>query len=103
MHSLVFIDAVNSKDTVVQIARCSFDVHVLDIMGTLLIGGTLIMLRPDGILDLNYFATVLKKKQITYIQAVPSLLRMFFAFLIQTRHSAQEIYFRSVCSSGKSL
>jgi non-ribosomal peptide synthetase component F len=100
---MVSIDAVNKNDTVAQIARCSFDVHVLDIMGTLIIGGTLIMLRPDGILDLEYFASVLKKKQITYIQAVPSLLRTFFTFLIETRQLTQAIYLRSVCSSGMTL
>ncbi|CAF1459834.1 unnamed protein product, partial [Adineta steineri] len=101
MSSLVSIDAVNTNDTVVQIARCSFDVHVLDIIGTLIIGGTLIMLRPEGILDLEYFALVLKKKQITYIQAVPSLLRTFFTFLIETHQLIQAMHLRSVCSSGE--
>ncbi|CAF4299620.1 unnamed protein product, partial [Adineta steineri] len=38
MHSMVSIDAVNENDVVAQIARCSFDVHVLDIKGTLAIG-----------------------------------------------------------------
>ena len=101
MHSMVFIDVVNKNDTVVQIARCSFDVHVLDIMGTLLIGGTVVMLRPDGILDLDYFASILKKKQITFIAAVPSLLRIFFNFLLETRHLTQATYLRSVYSSGE--
>ncbi|CAF1216376.1 unnamed protein product [Adineta steineri] len=101
MHSMVSIDAVNNNDIVIQIARCSFDVHVLDIIGTLIIGATLIMLRPDGILDLDYVTFTLKKKQATYIQAVPSLLRTFFTFLKETHHLTSETYFRSVCSSGE--
>ncbi|CAF4103696.1 unnamed protein product, partial [Adineta steineri] len=101
MHSMVSIDAVNKNDIVIQIARCSFDVHVLDIVGTLMIGATLIMLRPDGILDLDYFTSVLKRKQATYIQAVPSLLRTFFTFLKETHRLTPETYFRSVCSSGE--
>ncbi|CAF3541267.1 unnamed protein product, partial [Adineta steineri] len=84
-HSMFLVNAVNEKDTVIQIARCSFDVHVLDIMGTLQLGGTLIMLHPDGILDLEYFASVLARKQVTYIQAVPSLLRAVFTFIRDTR------------------
>ena len=101
MRSLVFIDVINKNDTVIQIARCSFDVHVLDIMGTWTIGASLIMLRPRGILDFEYLAFVLKRKQITYIQAVPSLLITFFTFLIETRNLTSETYLRSLCSSGK--
>ena len=38
MHSLVHIDTFNKHDTVVQMARCSFDIHVQEILGTLMIG-----------------------------------------------------------------
>ena len=48
MHSLIHIDTFTKNDTIVQMARCSFDVHVQDILGTLMIGATLIMLRPEG-------------------------------------------------------
>ncbi|UJR12903.1 hypothetical protein I4U23_017077, partial [Adineta vaga] len=72
MQSMVSIDAVNRNDIVAQTVRCSFDVHLLEIMGTVIIGGTLVMLRPDGILDLEYFTKVIKQKQINCIQAVPS-------------------------------
>ncbi len=98
---MVFIDVVNDNDTVAQVARCTFDVHALDIMGTLIIGGTLIMLRPEGILDFDYLATVFETKQITYIQAVPSLLQAFFTFLIETHNFIAVNCFRSLCTSGE--
>jgi non-ribosomal peptide synthetase component F len=98
---MAFIDVVNKNDTVAQIARCSFDVHVLDIMGTLVLGGTLIMLRPEGIFDFDYLHSIFKKKQITYIQVVPSLLRTFFTFLLETGNSTDVTCLRSLCSSGK--
>jgi non-ribosomal peptide synthetase component F len=98
---LVSIDVVNQKDTVAQIARCSFDIHVLDIMGTCMIGASLIMLRPDGILDFNYLVGVLKRKQITYIQAVPSLLLTLGTFLIESHNLAPVTCLRSICSSGE--
>ena len=46
MHSLIYIESFNKNDTIVQMASCSFDVHVQDILGTLMVGGTLIMLHP---------------------------------------------------------
>ncbi|CAF0893972.1 unnamed protein product [Adineta steineri] len=56
MHSLVYINSFNKDDTVVQMTRCSFDIHVQEILGTLLVGGTLIMLHLGGTIDLNYLS-----------------------------------------------
>ncbi|CAF1566377.1 unnamed protein product, partial [Adineta steineri] len=40
IRSLVLIDLFNKSDTVVQIARCSFDIHVQEIIGTIIIEST---------------------------------------------------------------
>ena len=101
IFSMVEINVVNEHDTVAQMARCSFDVHVLDVLGTLIIGGTIVMLHPEGILDLEYLAAVVKDKQVTYIQAVPSILRAFFTFLMETDNVSNISCLRSLCSSGK--
>jgi non-ribosomal peptide synthetase component F len=98
---MVFADVFKRNDTVGQISRCTFDVHAQDIMGILIIGGTLIMLRPGGILDFEYLAEIFKKKQITYIQTVPSLLQSFFTFLIETHNSNDITCLRSLCTSGE--
>ncbi|CAF4282717.1 unnamed protein product, partial [Adineta steineri] len=45
--------------------RCSFDIHVQEILGTLLVGGTLIMLHPGGTIDFDYLSKVLQNRQIT--------------------------------------
>lgn len=101
IYTMVFANVFNSSDTVGQISRCTFDVHAQDIMGTLIVGGTLIMFRPAGILDFMYLAAIFKKKQITYIQTVPSLLKSLFTFLIETNHSLDVISIRSLCTSGE--
>jgi non-ribosomal peptide synthetase component F len=103
VYSMVITNVINKNDTVGQISRCTFDVHAQDIMGTLIIGGSLIMLRPGGILDFDYLSSVFKKKQITYIQTVPSLLRIFFTFLIETCKLTDITYLRSLCTSGERL
>ncbi len=100
IYTMVFVDVFWENDTVGQISRCTFDVHAQDIMGILIIGGTLIMLRPGGILDFEYLASVFKKKQITYIQTVPSLLRSLFMFLIETDNTSDVTCLRSLCTSG---
>ncbi|CAF1193790.1 unnamed protein product [Adineta steineri] len=73
LRSFVYVDILTKIDTIIQMARCSFDNHLLSLVGTLTIGATLVMLRPEGHMDLDYVARVLDEKQITVMQAVPSL------------------------------
>ncbi|CAF4002682.1 unnamed protein product [Adineta steineri] len=56
INSLVYINSFNKDDTVVQMTRCSFDIHVQEILGTLLVGGTLIMLHPGGTINFDYLS-----------------------------------------------
>ncbi|CAF4029373.1 unnamed protein product, partial [Adineta steineri] len=101
MCSLIYGDVVNEKDTILQIARCSFDVHVQDIMGTFMIGSSLIMLHPRGIMDFDYLASVMKEKSITCITTVPTIIHSFFTFVQQYSYHNVTQYLRSVCSGGE--
>ncbi|CAF3842780.1 unnamed protein product [Adineta steineri] len=101
MHSLAYINSFNKDDTVVQMTRCSFDIHVQEILGTLLVGGTLIMLHPGGTIDFDYLSEVLHNKQITYLHAVPSLLHSFLIFIAKTNSINVVNRLRSLCSSGE--
>ncbi|CAF1347236.1 unnamed protein product [Adineta steineri] len=101
VHSLAYINSFNKNDTVVQMTRCSFDIHVQEILGTLLIGGTLVMLHPDGTIDFDYLSEVLQNKQITYLHTVPSLLHSFLIFIEQTKSINAVSRLRSLCSSGE--
>lgn len=101
MQSMSYAGIINEKDTVAQIARCSFDVHVMDIMGTLICGGTLIMLHPEGILDFSYLTSLLKQKEITYCITVPSLLQRLFADPFETHDLTCTMRLRSLCICGE--
>ncbi|CAF0911439.1 unnamed protein product [Adineta steineri] len=103
MHSLVYINSFNKDDTVVQMTRCSFDIHVQEILGTLLIGGSLIMLHPGGTIDFDYLSEVIQNKQITYIHTVPSLLHSFFIFIEQNKSINAVKQLRSLCSIGEAF
>jgi non-ribosomal peptide synthetase component F len=84
-------------------ARCSFDNHIQEIIGSVMIGATLIMLRPRGTVELNYLAGIMRNKQVSYMHSVPSLIRDFFTFLIQTNSLYSVKSLRSLCTIGKYL
>jgi non-ribosomal peptide synthetase component F len=86
---------------IVQMARCSFDIHVEDIMGTLMAGATLVMLHPKGNIDFHYLSSVLKQKQISFMHTVPSLLHSFFIFLKVTNDFDAIKCLRTLCSGGE--
>ncbi len=82
-------------------SRCSFDIHVQEILGTLMSGATLVMLHPRGTIDFEYLAKVLREKQITYMHTVPSILYNFFTFVQECENREVLKYLRSLVSSGK--
>ncbi|CAF1574167.1 unnamed protein product, partial [Adineta steineri] len=101
MYSLIYGHVVNAKDTILQIARCSYDAHVQDIMGTFMMGSSLIMLHPRGIMDFDCLASVFKEKNITCITTVPTIIQNFFTYLQQQNYRTVTQYLRSVCSAGE--
>ncbi|CAF1312184.1 unnamed protein product [Adineta steineri] len=89
LRSFVYADILTTKtDTIIQMARCSFDNHLLSLIGTLTIKATLIMLRPEGHMDLDYLAGVLNEKQITTMYTAPSLWNSLFNFLNNTNRKS---------------
>ena len=67
----------------IQMSRCSFDIHIQETIGTLLMGATIVMLHPRGNIDFDYLVKIMKWKQITCILTVPSLLYSYFHFVQQ--------------------
>jgi non-ribosomal peptide synthetase component F len=100
IQSLSNADTFNENDTVVQMSRCSFDIHVQEILGALINGATIVILRPRGTLDFEYLSTVLHGKQITYINSVPSLFHSFFRFVEDYNKKNVVKYLKRVCSGG---
>ncbi|CAF1594328.1 unnamed protein product, partial [Adineta steineri] len=101
MRSLVYRDVLNEKDTIIQIARCSFDLHVQDIIGTLTTGATLVMLHPGGITNFHYLIDVINKKNISCLSTVPTILLHLLNFLQQANYPKTIKSLRSVCSAGE--
>ena len=100
VRSMTNIGALNEKDIVGQVARCSFDVHILDIMASLMVGATIVMLHPNGIFDFNYLSVTLQRKQITYMDATPTFYNHFLTWIHGLLSKDTMRFLRSVISGG---
>lgn len=103
INSLTHIKTFDADDIIMQISRCSFDNHIQETLGTLMVGATSVMLRPNGIIDFEYLSSVFAEKQITYVHTVPSLLFNFFTYIRQNRTEETVKYLRSLKSIGRCL
>jgi non-ribosomal peptide synthetase component F len=100
ISSLVHIGIFNNTDIVVQIAACTFDAHVLEILVALLLSATVIILHPYGNMDSTYLIPTMEKKQVTYILAVPAFLNELCDF-IKKRKMPRLGSIRSCCLGGQ--
>ncbi|CAF0798682.1 unnamed protein product [Adineta steineri] len=101
IYSLVDSNTLNKHDTVVQMAQCSFDLQLQEILGSLMIGVTVVLLHPKGTVDFDYLSHILYTKEVTYMQSVPSLLQSFFIFLEQCDKTNTIKHLRSICCAGE--
>ncbi|CAF0842950.1 unnamed protein product [Adineta steineri] len=81
IDSLVRLNLFTNKDTMMQMASCSYDVHAQEIIGSLISGSTIVMLRPQGNMDLDYMTKTLTEKQVSYLQCVPAYVNILLEFL----------------------
>ena len=100
MYSLVHMNIFNKHDIIVQIAASTFDVHVQEILGTLLYCATIVMLHPHGHRDFMYLIQTLHTKQVTYMLAVPSFLNHLYDF-IDKENISRLVTMQTICCVGE--
>lgn len=66
----------DSGESVLQKTPFSFDASVWEFYLPLMIGGKLVIAKPDGHLDTAYLTETIQKNNITILQLVPSLLNL---------------------------
>ncbi|CAF2844656.1 unnamed protein product, partial [Rotaria sp. Silwood2] len=90
---------MGSRSIVLQMAPCSFDIHIQEIIGTMYFGGTIIMLVPNGNLDLNYICYLIENQQITIAMFVPSSIDFLIDYLngSSIKHQASLHTLRILC------
>lgn len=65
MKSFGVVCLFTENDNVLQASRSSFDMHIQEIVGTLVCGASVIMLHPHGLIIHKYVALVFKNKRIS--------------------------------------
>ena len=100
MCSLVYGDVLKVKDTIIQIARCSFDVHVQEILGTLATGATLVMLHQGGIIDPKYLADIIKKRTLRALLLYQLFFNFYLVFCNSLMIFSTLMSLRGVCTGG---
>ena len=101
MQSLIYVDSFGTNDIMIQMSRCSFDIHLQEIMGPMIIGATLVMLHPGGTIDFEYLSAILQKTHITCLPGVPSFFYSFFSFINECNKRDVLKYLRTLCVGGK--
>jgi amino acid adenylation domain-containing protein len=66
-------------DRVLQKTQLGFDASIWEIFVPLAAGARLVMARPGGHRDLAYLVEVIRRRQVTVLQVVPSVLRLLLA------------------------
>ncbi|CAF4207706.1 unnamed protein product, partial [Adineta steineri] len=100
VRSIQNAGVLNEQDKVSQICAPTYDVHVMEIMGSLLLCATVVMLHPYGNMDFEYFAHTLQHKQITCLAPVPTFLNHLCDFLAHSsRYPLSSV--RSLCIGGE--
>ena len=93
-----------SNDVVVQTTPVTFDIHMQEILGTLWLGGTLCLLRPNGNLDMSYYTLTVERHQATLLIMVPTLISMLIQYLHNSAHHQNALVsVWRLCSLGEIL
>ena len=75
---------IRRQDRVLQMASCSFDIHVMECLGPLVNGSTCVMLKPDGNLDMGYVVSTIHRHLVNVAFFVPSFLYALHEYLEHT-------------------
>jgi len=80
---------INTDMTILQVAPCSFDAHFEEIIGALYFAGTIIMLPPNGNLDLKLMCNLIEIHQITFVLLVPTMIDLLSTYVSNTSNNHQ--------------
>ncbi len=72
---------IQSVDIVLHHTPVTFDIHLSEIMATLITGGQVTLLHPNGNLNMNHFSKTISHQQVTCLNIAPSLLTMLIDHL----------------------
>lgn len=88
------------RDQILQVSSCSWIPHMTEISMPLIMGGTLILLRPGGHLNIPYFCQTVFRQQVNTILIGPTLIRALTSYLEMSQQFEIFKFVRHVSVSG---
>ena len=88
------------RDQVLQVASCSWIPHMTEISMPLIMGGTLILLRPGGHLNMLYFSQTVFRQQVNTLLIGPTLIQALTSYLEMSQQLEIFKFVRHVSVSG---
>ena len=76
LHSMKRQPGLTAKDCVLAITTLSFDISVLELYLPLLVGAKIVMADQNSVTDGTKLLSLIRKRQVTVVQATPSTWRM---------------------------
>ncbi|CAF4218881.1 unnamed protein product, partial [Adineta steineri] len=103
MSSFNDLGILTKNDTVIQMAQCTFDIHVKECLGTLLVGGSVIQLHPEGTMDYDYLSKIVQRHHITFFSVVPSVMTILYNYLIDRKQMTRLNTIRKFIFLGEAI
>lgn len=101
VDALIYSAIMAHNDTVLQITPPTFDIHIQEILGTLWLGGSICLLRPNGNLDMNYLIAIVQRHQVSFAVTVPTLLAILAQHVHNFPDQRQSLFsLKRLCSIG---
>ena len=88
------------KEIVLQASQCSYDVHVFELLGCMVTGGTLVMLKPLGHLDMDYVSRTIAEQRVTWTILTPTVTALLVQFLEDNPDSVNRLQSLRTCGSA---
>jgi len=88
------------RDQILQTCSSTWILHLTEISLPLVVGGTLVLLRPGGNLDMAYFTRTLFHQQVTTLTFYPSIIRALVNYLEMSQPFEMLKFVRNLCTTG---
>jgi non-ribosomal peptide synthetase component F len=88
------------RDQVLQVAACSWNLHIFETSLALVVGGTLVLLRPNGHLDMAYLSQTLMHQKVTTLTIGPGIIRALTNYIEMTQQLETLKFVRNLCATG---
>ncbi|CAF1331148.1 unnamed protein product [Adineta steineri] len=101
IDAYVKTNILQNNDVVIQTTGCSWDIHIKEVVGTLLVGAQLVI--PKSSIEMDYLTKLIQNRSITYIHTVPTFTNTLCEYLEKNMQFDRIKTIRSFCSIGEAM